>query len=132
MQTKRVTAVGLLIGAGAAALAGFAFARSDVAAPGRMVLRASDLPYGFVAVRDQTGPHTNTDVSREKGRAFAPKLLNWGRIDGYRAVYRQRDVVNGSLPGVFEFGSDVSLYRSARGAHAALADPASGCRHDEE
>jgi hypothetical protein len=132
MQTRRVTAIGLVTAAGAAAFAGLALARSDVAAPNRMVLRASDLPYGFVAVSDQTGPHTNADVIREKGRAFAPKLRSWGRIGGFRAVYRQRDVVNGRLPGVFEFAADVSLYRSARGAHAALADPASGCRHDEE
>jgi hypothetical protein len=131
-QSKRMTAVGLATGTAIAALAGLALAHSDVAVPSRMVLRASDLPSGFLAVRDQTGPHTNGDVVREKGRAFARKLRTWGRIGGFRAVYRQRDPSHGSLPGILEFATDVSLYRSARGAHAALADPMSRCKDDEE
>jgi hypothetical protein len=93
-----------------------------------MVLRASDLPPGFVAVRDQTGPYTNGDAIRDKGRA---KIRHWGRVTGFRAVYRQRDVANGSLPGVFEFAAEVSLYGTIRGAHASLVDPRSGCMRDE-
>jgi hypothetical protein len=92
-----------------------------------MVLRASDLPPGFVAVRDKTGPYTNSDAIRDKG----PKIRQWGRITGFRAVYRQRDVANGSLPGVVLFAADVSVYRTIRGAHASLVDPRSGCKQDE-
>src|SRR5262249_48924619 len=33
-----------------------------------------------------------------------------------------------ALRGVIEFGASATLYRSARGAHAAVADRASGCR----
>jgi hypothetical protein len=94
-----------------------------------MVLRASDLPRGFVVVRAETGPYTNSDVIRDFGPALAPKLRRWGRITGYRAFYRQRDSARGALPGVIGFGASVALYRSARGAHAALADRAGGCRN---
>jgi hypothetical protein len=98
-------------------------------ASSRMVLRASDLPPGFVVVRGETGPYTNGDVIHDFGRAIAAKLRLWGRITGYRAFYRQRDSARGALPGVIGFGASVALYRSARGAHAALADRAGGCRN---
>jgi len=94
-----------------------------------MVLRASDLPPGFFVVRGETGPYTNSDVVRDIGAAIEPKLKLWGRVTGYRAAYQQRDVKGGALPGVFEFGASASLYRSAHGAHASLADPAGGCRN---
>jgi hypothetical protein len=93
-----------------------------------MVLRAADLPPGFVAVRSETGPYTNSDFVRDRGRAFAPKIRRWGRITGFNAIYRQRDPKMGSLPGVLLFAAGVSVYRTVRGAAAALADPASGCR----
>jgi hypothetical protein len=112
-----------------AALAGFAAAAAPN--PSRMVLRVSDLPSGFAAVRDKTGPHTNAAVIREKGRAFAARIRRWGRITGFRAFYRQRDVGGGSLPGVLGFAADVSLYRTARGAHASLADQGFACREGE-
>jgi hypothetical protein len=98
-------------------------------APSRMVLRASDLPPGFLVVRGETGPYTNSDVVRDFGPSLEPKLRRWGRVTGYRALYRQRDIKKGSLPGVIEFGASATLYRSARGAHAALADRAAGCRN---
>jgi hypothetical protein len=98
-------------------------------APSRMVLQASDLPSGFLVVRDETGPYTNSDFIRHNGRAFALKVRRWGRITGYRAFYRQRDPNKGALPGVLAFGASVALYRTARGAHAALADRGFGCRH---
>jgi hypothetical protein len=94
-----------------------------------MVLHASDLPPGFLIIRSLSGPSTNSDVIRMEGRAIAPKLKRWGRISGYRAFYRQqRDPVNGRLPGVLAFGAGVSLFRTARGAHAALAEPGYACR----
>jgi hypothetical protein len=95
----------------------------------RMVLQASDLPAGFVVVRKETHPTTNGELIREHGRAVAKKLRRWGRITGFTALYRQRDPGAGSLPGVFYFGARVALWRSAQGAHAALADPISGCRN---
>jgi hypothetical protein len=61
-------------------------------APSRMVLRASDLPPGFLVVRSETGPDTNSDVVRDLGPAIQPKLRRWGRVTGYRAVYKQRDI----------------------------------------
>jgi hypothetical protein len=94
-----------------------------------MVLRASDLPPGFVVDRTQTGPYTNRDVIRALGPAVAAKLRRFGRVTGYRALYRQRDPERGALPGVFGLGAAVVLFRSARGAHAALADPIAGCRN---
>jgi hypothetical protein len=127
-MTGRLT---LALAGVAAVFAAPTLAQNRTPNPGRMVLRASDLPLGFAAAAGQTGPHTNRDVIREKGKAFAPKLLRWGRITGYRAVYTQRDVSNGSLPGVVEFGADASLYRTARGAHAALTDQGPGCKKDE-
>jgi hypothetical protein len=94
-----------------------------------MVLRASDLPPGFLVVRGETRPYTNSDVVRDFGPAIQPKLRRWGRVTGYRALYRQRDIKRGALPGVIEFGASAALFRSARGAHAALADRAGGCRN---
>lgn len=108
-------------------LAGSALAGSTPALS-RMVLQASDLPPGFSIIRSLSGSSTNSDVIRMEGRAIAPKLKRWGRISGYRAFYRQRDPVNGKLPGVLAFGAGVALFRTARGAHAALAEPGYGCR----
>jgi hypothetical protein len=116
-------AVGVL-----AALVGAAAAASSIT-PSRMVLQVSDLPPGFVVIRKETGPKTNSDVIREHGRAFAKKLRRWGRITGFAAVYQQRDPNRGSLPGVLDFGASVALWRTAQGAHAALTDPSLGCRH---
>jgi len=132
-EAIRAAAPGLLLAAlsSAPAFAAPAFAQPGVPHPSRMVLRASDLPLGFVALRKQTGPHTNADVIRDKGRSIAPKLLRWGRITGYRAVYTQRDPSTGSLPGVIEFAAEASLYRTARGAHSSLTDRGPGCRKDE-
>jgi hypothetical protein len=93
-----------------------------------MVLRASDLPPGFHVVREETGPYTNRDVIRDFGPAIAPKLRRWGRVTGYSALYRQRDPARGALPGVLAFGTSAAVYRSTRGAHAALSDRAAGCR----
>jgi len=111
-----------------AASGGFSTAASSITAS-RMVIRASDLPAGFVVVKKETGPKTNGELIREHGRAFAKKLRRWGRITGFSAVYRQRDPGRGKLPGVFDFGGSVALWRTAQGAHAALAEPGLGCRH---
>jgi hypothetical protein len=119
--------MGPATGAALALLVASAHAAST-ARPSRMVLHVPDLPPGFVVVRSETGPQTNGDLIRSHGRALAPKLRRWGRITGYRALYRQRDPVNGSLPGVLEFGAAVGLYRSAPGAHASSADRSSPCR----
>jgi hypothetical protein len=124
----RANAPALAIAAVLGLLATSAVAAS-IPAPSRMVLRASDLPPGFVVVPSETGRYTNSDVIRDFGPAIAPKLRRWGRITGYRAFYRQRDPERGALPGVIGFGASVALYRSARGAHAALADRAGGCRN---
>jgi hypothetical protein len=115
-------------GAVLALLAASAVAASGPA-PSGMVLRASDLPPGFLVVQGETGPYTNSDVVRDFGPAIQPKLRRWGRMTGYRALYRQRDIKGGALPGVIEFGASATLFRSARGAHAALADRAGGCRN---
>jgi hypothetical protein len=120
--TVPALAIGAVLGLLAASAA-------SAPAPSRTVLRASDLPPGFVVVRTETGPYTNSDVIRDFGRAIAPKLRRWGRVAGYRAFYRQRDPARGALPGVIGFGASVTLYRSAHGAHAALADRAGGCRN---
>jgi hypothetical protein len=96
--------------------------------PAWMVLRASDLPPGFVVVRRKTGPWTNGDRIRRTGRAAARKIERWGRLSGYKAMLEQRDVRNGALPGVFTFVATVDVFRTASGAHAALSDPASGWR----
>jgi hypothetical protein len=109
-------------------LAASAFAGSTPAAS-RMILRASDLPPGFMVVRSETGLETNDDLVRKNGAALAPKLRRWGRVTGYRVFYRQRDPARGALPGVIGFGATVSLFRTASGAHAALAAPGGGCRH---
>ncbi|HET6642571.1 MAG TPA: hypothetical protein VFG93_04800 [Gaiellaceae bacterium] len=77
---------------------------------------------------NETGPYTNSDFVRDHGRASALKMRRWGRITGFSAVYRQRDPTKGSLPGVLAFGANVAVYRTVRGAAAALADPESGCR----
>jgi hypothetical protein len=124
----RLRARALATGVVLALLAAPAVAASSPA-PSRMVLRASDLPPGFLVVRRETGPDTNSDVVRDLGPAIQPKLRRWGRVTGYRAVYKQRDIEKGALPGVIEFGASAALYRSARGAHAALADRAGGCRY---
>jgi hypothetical protein len=116
-------AVGVLAVSGGSATAGSSIT------PSRMVLQVSDLPSGFVVVRKETGPKTNGELIREHGRAFAKKLRRWGRITGFNALYRQRDPSRGKLPGVFDFGASVALWRTAQGAHAALADPSLGCRH---
>jgi hypothetical protein len=128
LAAARANMPALAIGAVLALLPASAVAAST-SAPSRMVLRASDLPPGFLFVRDETGPYTNSDVIRDFGPAIAPKLKRLGRITGYRAFYRQRDPVRGALPGVIGFGASVALYRSAHGAHAALADRAGGCRN---
>jgi uncharacterized RDD family membrane protein YckC len=111
----------LLVGSGPLAAA-------STPATSRMVLRASDLPPGFLVDPAETGPYTNRDVIRALGPAAAAKLRRFGRITGYRAFYRQRDPERGALPGVIGFGAAVALFRSAHGAHAALADPIAGCR----
>jgi len=116
----------LVIGVLLVPLAGAAVAAS-APATSRMVLRASDLPPGFVVVPKETGPYTNRDVIHDFP-TLAAKLRRFGRITGYKAFYRQRDPARGALPGVIAFGASVTLYRTARGAHAALADPAAGCR----
>jgi RDD family len=112
----------LLVGSGPLAAA-------STPATGRMVLQASDLPPGFIVDRVQTGPYTNRDAIRALGPAAAAKIRRFGRVTGYRAFYRQRDPGRGALPGVIGFGASVALFRSARGAHAALADPIAGCRN---
>ena len=119
MHWSRTAALGILAASAVAA---------STPATSRMVLRAADLPPGFVVVRAQTGPYTNRDVVRDFGRAIVPRLRRYGRITGYRAFYRQRDPARGSLPGVIGFGASVTLYRSAGGAHAGIADRAGGCR----
>lgn len=102
----------------------------STATPSRMVLKVSDLPRGFYVVRNQTGSYTNRDILRDYGRAVAAKAERLGRITGYRATYGQRDPNKGALPGVLAFGATVSLYRTARGAHAALAIRDFGCRRE--
>jgi hypothetical protein len=128
LRKKRVIAAGPATAAAVVLLAAAALAASTAPVPARMVLRASDLPPGFIAVRDQTGPYTNSDAIRDKGRA---KIRQWGRISGFRASYQQRDIANGSLPGVVAFAAEVSLYRTIRGAHASLVDPRFDCKRDE-
>ena len=110
-------------------LAGSAGAKAP--SPSRMVLRLSDLPPGFVTVARETGPRTNADIVREFGRSIAPKLVRWGRLSGYDAIYRQRDLQTGPLPGVLTFSAFVSLYRTAAGAHASQASRQNGCRRKE-
>jgi hypothetical protein len=120
----RALAVGAVLGLLAASAVSAAIPTTS-----RMVLQVSDLPPGFLVVQGETGPYTNADVLRDFGPALGPKLRSWGRVIGYRAFYRQRDPASGVLPGVIGFGASVALYRSARGAHAALVDRASGCRN---
>jgi hypothetical protein len=114
---------------GLALLAASAVAASGPA-PSSMILHASDLPPGFLVVPGETGPYTNHDVVRDFGPTLVAKLRRWGRVNGYRALYRHRDIKLGALPGVITFGASVTLYRSARGAHAALTDPSGGCRNE--
>jgi hypothetical protein len=122
--TTKVAVAVLAVTVALAATAGAA----PTPSPARMVLRASDLPPGFIVVRRETGPWTNGDVIRTNGRAAARKIERWGRLTGYKAMLEQRDVRNGALPGVFTFVATVDVFRTASGAHAALSDPASGCR----
>jgi len=126
IRPARSNTLALLIGALLVPIAGVALATSTPTVS-RMVLQASDLPPGFVVVRKGTGPYTNRDVIRDFP-ALAAKLRRLGRITGYKAFYRQRDPARGALPGVFAFGASVTLYRAARGAHAALDLRAGGCR----
>ncbi|MDQ3874756.1 MAG: hypothetical protein M3322_04275 [Actinomycetota bacterium] len=93
-----------------------------------MVLRASDLPPGFVVVASETGLRTNRDLVRDQGTRTARKLERWGRITGYVATFKQRDVQKGTLPGVVNFIATVAVFRTAAGAHAALTDASSPCR----
>jgi hypothetical protein len=126
--TRRlVTLIGTICGV--LFLAGSAGAKAP--SPSRMVLTLYDLPPGFVAVAKETGPRTNADIVREFGRSIAPKLVRWGRLSGYAAVYRQSDPQRGALPGVFTFKASVSLYRTAAGAHASQASRQNGCRRKE-
>jgi hypothetical protein len=48
-----------------------------------------------------------------------------------RLLFGTAIIANGSLPGVFSFAAEVSLYRTIRGAHSSLVDPRSGCMRDE-
>jgi hypothetical protein len=99
-------------------------------APSRMVLRASDLPPGFLVVRSETGPYTNSDVVRDFGPAIQPKLRRWGRVTGYEALYKQRDIKRGALPGVIEFGASAVLYAppAARTRRWPTDPPAAGTK----
>src|SRR5262245_30334901 len=109
----------LLLGAALAIVVGPAAASTNVAL-NRMILKSADLPAGFAVVASRTGPFTNREIVKEVGESVAPALERYGRITGYRANYVQRDPEHGAAPGMFSVQASISLYRTQRGAHAAI------------
>ena len=81
--------------------------------PAALVLRLGDLPQGFSVSRADTGP---VDVPP----ALAGKLRLWGRLGGYRVRFSRPVSVATMQEGPFEIRSEATVYRSRRGAEAAL------------
>jgi hypothetical protein len=82
--------------------------------PAALVLRLGDLPQGFAVSRTGTGPV-------EGPTALATELRLWGRLGGYRVRFSRPVSLATMQEGPFEIRSEAVVYRSGRGAAAALS-----------
>lgn len=78
--------------------------------PGRLVLRASDVPQGFVVDDAETGLLTNEHEGREEPQV-RPILRKAGRVTGYESRFER---------GLDSIASRVDLFRGAAGSRLLL------------
>ena len=94
----------------ALACAGIAASSATAAVdPGRLVLRSTDVPAGFVADTKSTGVRTNQDeagTDRKSGKL----IVRLGRVTGYQAEWRRASEVVVSRADVFRTRAGARTY----------------------
>jgi hypothetical protein len=83
--------------------------------PATLVLRAADLPQGFVQAA--AGPYTNAEVAQRFGVPPDQVEGRLGRVRGYRSVFVRQGPVSA---GAVEISSVASVYKGAVAARQGL------------
>jgi len=86
--------------------------------PSAIVLRRLDVGRAYSG---RGMPVSNGDAARGEPAGFAGKLTRWGRIDGYEIDFTRTLSAAGLQVGPLQVNSSATVYRTARGASAAIA-----------
>ncbi len=89
--------------------------------PAQLVLRLGDLPRGFAVSQAGTGSVDDAQAAEGGPPGLRAKLERWGRLGGYRVRFARPVSLATMQEGPFEIRSEATVYRSERGAAAALA-----------
>lgn len=84
--------------------------------PQTLVLRASDLPQGFVVDSALTGPVENAEVAAGRPEGYEEKLDEWGRVGGYSRQLVRRGERGTGVRGADAITSVASVYEDEDGA----------------
>jgi hypothetical protein len=91
--------------------------------PKQLVLRLGDMPTGFGAKSRKYVPIT----AGVGGGATLADYKRWGYLNGYEADFTQQGSVSDLLSGAGEIASSASVYKTATGARASLANSSAAC-----
>jgi hypothetical protein len=101
--------------------AGAAGAGTD---PKSYVLELRDLPTGFDLI---SGRSVDNETAARESRSTLAQFRAWGRLGGYDRTFERKVDISRPIKGAALIESAASVYRTAEGAHASLAETRTGC-----